>query len=117
MGEAITISVTLPPSVNSLYLLRGRKRVPSRRYSEWRHEAGWELKRQRPTPIDGPWTASIVLPADMRGDIDNRAKALLDLLVLHRIVPDDRHCTALNISKDGLRGSGYAVVTLRRARA
>src|SRR5262245_15316588 len=106
-----------PPTVNNLYLTtastRGRRRVRSRRYKAWLTEAGWEVQRQRNGCIGGPWEIDIALPAGLKGDTDNYAKPLLDLLVKHRVVDDDKHCRRVTVAKTVSMGS--VLVTLRPA--
>jgi Holliday junction resolvase RusA-like endonuclease len=87
----------IPPSVNGLYInVRGRGRVKSARYRAWLKHAGWELQAQkgRMKTILGPVKVAIyaVRPKGQRApDIDNIQKALLDILVEHKIIEDDRH--------------------------
>jgi crossover junction endodeoxyribonuclease RusA len=102
-----------PPTTNNLFINVGRKRVKSKRYRTWLRSAGWELEIQRQGCIGGPWEADIALPSGLRGDADNYAKPILDLLVKHRVVDDDRHCRRLVITKEGNDAS--VLVTLRSA--
>ena len=95
----VILKLPVPPSVNGLFATVGRRRIKSRRYRAWLKEAGWEVQRQRCGCIGGPWQADIALPADLKGDADNYSKALLDLLVKHHVVDDDRHCQRLTITK------------------
>lgn len=110
---AIILKLPPPPTVNNLFFSVGRKRVRSKRYRAWQTEAGWELQRQRLGCIGGPWEIDIALPAALRGDCDNYSKAILDLLVKHRVVDDDKHCQRLTIAKAVTVGS--VIVTLRAA--
>jgi crossover junction endodeoxyribonuclease RusA len=110
---ALVLLLPAPPSTNNLFLTRGRRRVRSPRYRAWLKTAGWELLAQRQGCIGGPWEAHIVLPNTLRGDTDNYSKALLDLLVKHRVVDDDRYCRRLIIEKTGKTNT--VTVTLRAA--
>ena len=58
---------------------------------EWRKTAGLEVMAQRPKKHLGPVSVAIELGApDRRAfDIDNRSKALLDLLVMCRVIEAD----------------------------
>jgi Holliday junction resolvase RusA-like endonuclease len=81
-----------PPSSNNLFLnVRGRGRVLTKEYREWREEAGWTLAAQRARKLTQPVTVAVELnpPSKHAFDLDNRAKALMDLLVLHGVIPDD----------------------------
>jgi hypothetical protein len=97
----ITLKLPLPPSANNLFvnLPRGRGRAKSYAYKQWIDVAGWDLKIQRPKPVEGPYEAHIILPK-MRGDADGRIKPLLDLLVTHKITSDDKHCRKLTVERD-----------------
>jgi len=103
-----------PPSVNNLFVNVGRRRVKSPRYRAWLQTAGWQLLTQRQGCVGGPWQAEVVLPAGLRGDADNYSKAILDLLVAHRVVDDDRHCRRLTIEKTG--DTGQVLVTIKQHR-
>src|SRR5689334_14710473 len=74
----ITVVLPMPPSVNQLYATIGRKRVKTRHARAWHKEAAWTIKLgawgQR---IEGPWAIGVVLPKAMKGDPDNRLKAIL----------------------------------------
>lgn len=84
------IRLPFPPSVNNLFVnVQGRGRVPSKDYKNWKDQAGWELKAQKPRPIQYRCKIDIDLDETKNGDADNRSKAVLDLLVAHRIIPDD----------------------------
>ena len=109
---ALIMTLPPPPTANGLYATVGRRRIKSRRYRAWLKEAGWEVQRQRCGCIGGPWQADIALPADLKGDADNYSKALLDLLVKHHVVDDDRHCHRLTIAKTVTVGP-EVVITLR----
>lgn len=81
-----------PPSVNQMYLNnkgRGRGRIPSPEYTAWKDQAAWELKAQKIAPFDGRVEVHIDLDESRRGDADNRIKAVLDLLVRHKILRGD----------------------------
>lgn len=60
-------------------------------YKSWLTEAGFKLKLQYPKPTPGKYELLIQVPEWLQGDIDNRVKAVSDLLVAHQLVKDDRH--------------------------
>lgn len=108
---SIVLNLPLPPSTNHLFEnVRGYGRVKSKAYKQWIQEAGWELAVQRAEHIAGWYELSIFLPASVRGDIDNRAKALSDLLVKHAVIPDDKKAWALHIHRDHRVESGCQAV-------
>jgi Holliday junction resolvase RusA-like endonuclease len=87
----------LAPSVNRLWRISGKRMYKSQEYKNWIEEAGWMLKEQIKTKIDGKYAIHIaVLRADKRRrDLDNLLKATSDLLVAMQIVEDDSQCMAL----------------------
>src|SRR6185503_19746699 len=92
-GEA-RIALPWPPSTNGLFVnARGGRggRFTSKEYAAWQKEAGWTLQAQRPPKFRGPVVVAIELcpPHARRFDLDNRNKAVLDLLVTHQVLPDD----------------------------
>jgi len=110
----ITISLPLPPSVNQLYANVGRRRVKTKAARNWHKEASWLIKLEaKGRRIDGPWAISVTLPRSMKGDPDNRLKAVLDAAVASGCVIDDRHCVAVNVVRTG--ATSAALVTLRAA--
>ena len=115
-GGLITQSFTLPigPTVNAMYGNRsggGRGRFPMPAYKAWKRHAGLELNLARPVPMTGPWRLAIELPRDARGDADNYIKPLADLLVTHKVTPDDRHMELGSVTKSGAR-PGFVRLTL-----
>ncbi|MGV0879463.1 RusA family crossover junction endodeoxyribonuclease [Martelella sp. FLE1502] len=93
MTDRQTITLPFPPSVNSLYRnvpRRGRVRTDS--YKQWVSEAGWELRLQNPEKFTERVNVTISMNPPRRncGDVDNRSKAVLDLLVKHQVIPDDK---------------------------
>lgn len=93
----------LPPSVNGAFKnVRGRGRVKTDIYKNWLTGAGWQVVSQRLPQWRGPvapWQASLTVSERMLGDIDNRVKAVIDLLVKQRLVPDDAHLYRLIIER------------------
>src|SRR5215510_12012877 len=108
----IILTLPAPPTTNNLFINARRKgRVMSPHYRAWRHEAGWDVKRQRPGRVAGEWEIDIALPAGLTGDLDNYAKPVCDLLVELGIVSDDKHCKRLSIAKTATV-SGSVIVTI-----
>src|SRR5262245_39720721 len=89
----LTFALPIPPSMNEMYAnVRGR-RVKTRAARRWHHDASWLIKLEAGgSRIEGPWAIGVVYPRSMKGDVDNRLKALLDAVVASGIVCDDRYC-------------------------
>ena len=86
------LSLPWPPSTNALYAnVKGKGRIITEEYADWKREAGWTLKAQHPPKFHKPVTIGIELcpPHSRRFDLDNRTKSVLDLLVTHLVIPDD----------------------------
>ena len=80
-----------PPSTNELYVYATKsKRVKTQKYKDWIIEAGWELKRQKVKPVAPPISFVMFVEYNARRDADGYFKAMLDLLVTHQLIPDDR---------------------------
>lgn len=115
------VTIPTPPSVNSLFGNRakgraGKGRFVTKKYRAWRVEAGKELMTQRRklTPVSGAYRIYITLPK-IRGDADNRSKAVLDLLVSHGLTDDDRHCRSVHVEVIPEHKSAFAVVSVEAA--
>lgn len=92
------LNLPVPPSVNAMYAnryetgrrhQRGPGRYKTRAYKAWIQEAGWTIWHERPRPILGQYKLLLSL-GKIRGDPDNRLKAVNDLLVDFRLVEDDK---------------------------
>ena len=86
------LALSWPPSTNALFRNVPKVgRVRTKEYDRWRGVAGWELQAQRPKKFTAPVEVIVELnpPTKHALDLDNRNKALLDLLVTHQVIPDD----------------------------
>lgn len=107
IADKITTEVRIvlpwPPSLNNMFLnVRGKGRVRSENYRKWLTEAGWLLKSQKPRRFHEPVRIRVELnPPNARAfDLDNRNKALLDLLVEHGVIIDDSNRWVRGVSVD-----------------
>ena len=93
----------IPPSVNELYLpnKRGGQRK-SEKYKDWIERAHkfYLVVKRSTVPVRGKYTFVMKVPATMRGDVDNRAKAALDFLANMKLTDDDRHCVSSTVKRD-----------------
>lgn len=90
--QPVVVDLPMPPSVNEIWKAgRGGQLYRSPKYSAWLKEAGWEIKRQRPGKVEGPYTADIILrpKTNRRRDAHNFPKGILDLLKDHAVTDDD----------------------------
>jgi Holliday junction resolvase RusA-like endonuclease len=114
------LDLPLAPSANRLWR-SGRGRVyRSSAYEDWRKEAGWELKAQRPGRVEGSVEVTITAgkPDGRRRDLDNIAgKALLDLLVEHQVIADDSLVASISSRWDLTVPPGRAIIIVKPAMA
>lgn len=89
----IVLDLPIPPSANNLFFnlshRKGRARSPA--YMSWIIEAGYHIQTARQKPLEGPVCVSLSVPENGRRDLDGYWKPVLDLLVKHRLIPDDRN--------------------------
>lgn len=79
-----------PPSVNGMFANSAANgRIKTAKYRAWIKGEMNALVAQRARPVPYPVSVSIELPATIRGDVDNRIKAVNDLLVRAGIIPND----------------------------
>lgn len=104
MSLSTRVVFTTAPSVNVLYRNAKRGRVKSAKYRDWLQLAGSEIlgQRRKLTYIAGPYSVVIKVSKETRGDIDNRVKATLDLLVSMGITDDDKHCQKVSVERGTL---------------
>lgn len=102
-----TEQVRLPcsPSTNNLFVNKkvgGRFISPA--YKSWRDTAGMYLNLARIHPFGAaPVEVSLTVPRKPASrDLDNFAKAPIDLLVAHAIINDDKQIERLTISRHDL---------------
>jgi Holliday junction resolvase RusA-like endonuclease len=80
----------LPPSVNNLYFNAPRGgRVKTERYRKWIDEARWSLLAQKARPVAGQVNLRILVSDKSRADLENHAKATVDVFVAHGVLEDD----------------------------
>lgn len=113
---AISLTLPLPPSTNRLHAGSGSGKHRHAVYERWLIDAGWEITRQRPgLPLRRLahrrwWRSRIRLPVKDAADVDNRVKALHDLLVGMQVVPDDKWLHGFNCGRSALCPPGKCLV-------
>ena len=97
----ILLTLPFPVSVNAMYKNIRKGRAKSQRYMTWARSAGWSIKEQKPEPIKGWYTLTLVLHEKdkRRRDPDNFVKAVSDLLVTHNLIDDDCMCADLQVHR------------------
>lgn len=117
-GIVLSISLPLPPSVNSMYEGgSGQKRYKSKQYKAWYTECFWLVKtlpKVKEYPVE-LWI-KIVWPTNRSCDLSNRIKAIEDLLVNAGILLDDdrKHIRRIVITDGGVdKASAGAYITIK----
>lgn len=120
----LTFSLPLVPSANNAFANRkggkGFGRVKSGRYRAWVKQADNYYALQRlgkAIPISGPYTCKMVFPPKMRGDLDGRAKLILDWMVSRSLTSDDRYLQKLILERDNEFNTDHVWIVVREADA
>lgn len=95
---AIVLHIPIPPPLAACFTnVPKRGRVTTERYRVWKNAAGWAVKAAKQKPITGPVTVTYAIKPRKGSDIDNRAKAVLDLLTEHKLIEDDSYPTVREV--------------------
>jgi len=113
----IVIYIPTPISANRMFtrnLTRRGKLDLTHDYAAWRDVASWDAKRQLVgvSEIMGFFDIAIEIPSS-RGDLDNYAKATLDLLQLIHCISNDANANSVSISRRPGRDGCMVVLTPR----
>lgn len=97
MATPVTFTIPCPPSVNQIFRnVKGKGRVKTEAYANWRAYAVTSIRNQHVAPIRGRVIILFgVERASAAADIDNRIKAMLDAIVEAGVIEDDRFVTGL----------------------
>jgi Holliday junction resolvase RusA-like endonuclease len=101
----ITLDLPMPPSLNRLWKI-GKNRKTGKRflmrspaYEAWLTEAGYsvatQMRAQPVKAISGLYSLTLRLRLGATSDLDNRIKAVSDLLQAHRVIDNDKLCRKL----------------------
>ena len=88
----VILNLPFPVSVNAMFADGKTRRHKSQRYCDWLLEAGYQLNRQKPPQIKGPYQIHYAFQEgqDRRArDAFNLEKGCTDLLVKHGVVEGD----------------------------
>jgi Holliday junction resolvase RusA-like endonuclease len=90
--ESVVLMLPFPVSVNAMFADGKTRRHKSQRYADWRHEAGWVLRSQRPRSVSGQVMIFYEIQEgkdNRRRDLVNLEKGCTDLLVEYGIIEAD----------------------------
>lgn len=96
------IVLPLPPSTNNLFInaKHGKGRFLSPDYKAWRKSAAEALTLCAWDMPARPYSVTIRVNINHQSDIDNRVKAVLDLLVERKVIEGDHWINALHVYRD-----------------
>lgn len=117
----IDITLPMPPSANAIWRGTGARVVKSAPYKQWQIHAGMAIQiakvKGEVKRIEGAYMLLLGLPRCMRGDIDNRHKAINDILQKMGIVENDSFCDCLLVAhSDIINKNSCRVVVGSRSR-
>lgn len=110
--DRIELALPTPPSSNNMFCNSPNGgRFKSAKYTQWLDESGWLLASQKPGRIVGKFQIEVEIkrPTHPKVDLDNRIKALLDLLTKHRVIGDDSMAERITLSWSDT-GSGARII-------
>lgn len=124
----VHFEIPMPPPVNALYAnVPGKGRVRTSRYRAWAkaaqaaveaHETAWQpATKALMREMQEGYEAIIHIPERMRGDIDGRIKATLDLFVNMGVTPDDKFCKSVTAFRADTQRAGHVMVSLGPVRS
>ncbi len=110
---SVSLSLPWPPSTNRIWRNFGGRQVIAKPVRMWREKALAEALRQGPAGF-GDAKVGVELrlhpPTRRALDIDNRAKAVLDMLQDAKVFDDDNQVDVLIIQRGEIQKGGRAVV-------
>src|SRR4249919_1934508 len=91
----LTLTLPVAPSANNAFPNRkgGKGRFKSAKYRAWIKQADAHYvlqKLQHETPIRGQYICGMIFPQALKGDLDGRAKLILDWMVSRGLTSDDK---------------------------
>lgn len=96
----IRVALPFPPSVWDIYEGHGKSKHRTSAYNKWRSDCGYFLNANKQA-IDGPFSLSVALKRpNKRMDLDNRAKAILDVLQHYGVIKNDSLCERFSMHWD-----------------
>lgn len=100
MSAPVSFTMPTPPSVNQVFRnVRGRGRVKTSAYIDWRAYAVTSIRLQHVRLVTGRVVVVFgVERASLTSDIDNRVKAMLDAMVEAGVIDDDKFVTAFAVA-------------------
>lgn len=113
-GDEFEITLPLPPSTNALFASVGRRRIKTRQYRDWLSRCATVVRTAEILPVRDWYDLRVSVPIGIRGDIDNRVKAINDLIVSVGLVADDKFQNSVFVTRDPHAQPGNCVINVAR---
>lgn len=97
-----SVTLPLPTSANRIWRRGkgGKSTHISAEYAAWKQDARTTLRRMDLAPVFGPYCLNIEVSDRDKGDLDNRIKALSDVLVSLALTSDDRNAWEISVRRN-----------------
>jgi hypothetical protein len=106
--KPFVVYLPLPPADEALFgALPGRGRFATPDYADWQTRAALKLLAAGPPHLKGPVWIGIGFEADAA--IDNRARAIIDLLVRERVIETRARLRELRLAPAAITGARVIV--------
>ena len=101
-GGGFSVTLPLPTSANRLWRRGkgGKSTHISAEYAQWKQDARASLRRMDLAPVFGPYRLLIEVSDRDKGDLDNRIKAVSDVLVSLQLTSDDRNAWEVAVRRN-----------------
>lgn len=101
-GGGFSVTLPLPTSANRLWRRGkgGKSTHISPEYAAWKSDARASLRRMDLVPVFGPYRLLIEVSDRDKGDLDNRIKAVSDVLVSLQLTSDDRNAFEVTVRRN-----------------
>ena len=113
--ETVTITLPWPPTVNHMHINVIKGRIRSKGYIAFCELVAHIVEREKIASMGSKRLAVTITlnwPNKRRGDLDNRAKAVLDSLQRAGVYTDDEQIDRLTLVRGEIIKGGLSVVTI-----
>ena len=115
LRETVTITLPWPPTVNHMHINVIKGRIRSKGYIAFCELVAHIVEREKIASMGSKRLAVTITlnwPNKRRGDLDNRAKAVLDSLQRAGVYTDDEQIDRLTLVRGEIIKGGLSVVTI-----
>ena len=110
----LKFNLPIAPGLNNATRnIPGMGRAKTALYKKWIKQADAHYVIQqlgRQEKVRGPYACVMRFQEHLRGDLDGRAKLILDWMVSRNITDDDSNCRELSLKCDGRAGKAFVEI-------